>query len=201
MLISIGSYDLCDGTFLGGVAVSDLRLRFTRGIEIVQELGTIDPVTYDRGTRRLDLSFTVHRSHASIKDAELFIGNHENAVPQSGAIKITSGGITTTVYVLSGFIVDIQLVRQIGSTTSHSYQIVGGVFDVHPGRPQTLNQVISTGVSIGLWPTMAVPTPTTLTEVIDAGTTLGLWPSGPVPVTPTTLNEVIAAGTALDLWL
>ncbi len=201
MLISIGAYDLCDGTFAGGVAASDLRLGFTRGIEVVQELGTPDPVTFDRGTRTLTLSFTVHRVHASIKDAELFIGNHEHAVPQSGAIKLVTTGISASiVFIISGFLTDIQLLRQIGATTSHGYKIVGGVFDSKPGRPTTLNQVISTGVSIGLWPTMTVATPTTLTEVIDAGTTLGLWPSGPVPVTPTTLNEVIAAGTALALW-
>ena len=120
--------------------------------------------------------------------------------PQSGVVKLTTAG-GSIAFMANGFVVDIQLVQEIGSTTKHSYQIVGGVFDIHPGRPQTLNQVISTGVAIGLWPTLTVPTPTTLTEVIDAGTTLTLWPSGPVPVTPTTLNEVIAAGTALNLWL
>jgi hypothetical protein len=200
MLISIGDYDFCDGTLAGGFAASDLRLRFTRGIEVVQALGSIAPVTYDRLTRTSNLSFSVQRTHASIKASELFIGNHEVLVPQSGPVKLTTAG-GTIAFIANAFVVDIQLVQEIGSTTKHSYQIVGGVFDTHPGRPQTLNQVISTGVSLGLWPTMTVPTPTTLTEVIDAGTTLGLWPSGPVPVTPTTLNEVIAAGVALGLWL
>ncbi len=200
MLISIGAYDLCDGTLAGGFAAGNLRLRFTRGIEVVQGMGDVTPTLFDRGTRRLDLSFTIQRVHASIKASELFIGNHQNEVPRTGAIKLTSSS-SGTIFILNGFLTDIQLVQEIGATTSHSYQIVGGVFDTHPGRPQTLNQVISTGVSIGLWPVIGVPTPTTLTEVIDAGTTLGLWPSGPVPVTPTTLNEVIAAGTALGLWL
>lgn len=200
MLVSLGSYDLCDGTFSGGFAASDLRLRFTRGIEVVQELGELSPVTFDRGTRNLELSFTVHRVHASINAADVFIGNHDTQVPRNQAIKLTTTG-SATIFILSGFLTDIQLIRQIGATTSHSYKIVGGVFDEHPSRPTTLNQVINTGVSIGLWPTMSVPTPTTLTEVIDAGTSLGLWPSVDVPVTPTTLNEVIAAGTALDLWL
>ncbi len=166
----------------------------------MQQLQTAAPTTYDRGTRAGNLSFTVQRTHASIKASELFIGNHENLVPQSGVVKLTTEG-GSIAFMANGFVIDIQLVQEIGSTTKHSYQIVGGVFDVHPGRPQTLNQVISTGIALGLWPTMAVPTPTTLTEVIDAGTTLGLWPGGPVPVTPTTLNEVIAAGVALGLWL
>jgi len=200
MLISIGSYDLCDGTLANGFAAGNLRLRFTRGIEVVQGLGDVPPTLFDRGTRRLDLSFTIQRVHASIKASESFIGNHPNQVPQSGAIKLTTSG-SEAIFILNGFVTDIQLIQEIGATTAHSYQIVGGLFDIHPQRPRTLNEVISTGVSIGLWPTMTVPTPTTLTEVIDAGTTLGLWPSGPVPVTPTTLNQVIAAGTALDLWL
>ncbi len=199
MLISISDYDLCDGTTAGGVAVGALRLRFTRGIESVQELAAPNPVTYDRGTRTLDLSFTVQRNHASIRASELFIGNHENAVPQFGLVKLTTT-FGTIAYVTNGFLVDLQLASYIGSTTTHSYRIVGGVFTIHPARPTTLNQVISTGIVLGLWPTMSVPTPTTLTEVIDAGTTLGLWPSGPVPATPTTLNEVIAGGTALNLW-
>ena len=126
--------------------------------------------TYDRLTRTSNLSFTVQRTHASIKASELFIGNHENLVPQSGPVKLTTAG-GTIAFIANAFVVDIQLVQEIGATTKHSYQIVGGVFDTHPGRPQTLNQVISTGVALGLWPTMTVPTPTTLTEVIDAGTT------------------------------
>ncbi len=198
MLIAISDYDLCDGTLAGGIAANALRLRFTRGIEVVQELAAANPVTFDRGTRTLDLSFTVQRNHASIRAAELFIGNHENAVPQFGLVKLTTT-FGTIAYITNGFLVDIQLASYIGSTTTHSYRIVGGVFTIHPARPTTLNQVISTGIVIGLWPG-TVATPTTLTEVIDAGTTLGLWPSGPVPVTPTTLNEVIAGGTALDLW-
>ncbi len=200
MLISIGDYDFCDGSFELNVSVLNLRLRFTRGIEVVQAIGEANPVTFDRGTRTLDLSFTVQRNHSSIRASELFIGNHENAVPQTGRIKLTTTG-GTIAYVENGMLVEIQLASYIGATTTHTYRIVGGVFYLYPARPTTLNQVINTGILIGLWPTMAVATPTTLTEVIDAGTTLGLWPSGPVPVTPTTLNEVIAGGTALNLWL
>jgi hypothetical protein len=200
MLISIGAYDLCNGTVSGGFAASDMRLRFTRGIEIVLGLDLTSPQTFDRETRTLDLSFNVMRVHASIRASELFIGNHENEVPQAGVVKlVTQNG--TTAFVANGVLVNIQLVNEIGATTKHAYRIIGGVFDVHAGRPQTLNQVIITGISIGLWPTISIPTPTTLIEVIDAGSSLGLWPSGPVPSSPTSLTEVIAAGTALDLWL
>ncbi len=200
MLISIGDYDFCDGSFALNVSALNLRLRFTRGIEVVQAIGAANPVTFDRGMRTLDLSFTVQRNHSSIRASELFIGNHENDVPQTGRIKLTTTG-GTIAYVENGMLVEIQLASYIGATTTHSYRIVGGVFYLYLARPETLNQVINTGILIGLWPTMAVATPTTLTEVIDAGTTLGLWPSGPVPVTPTTLNEVISGGTALNLWL
>ncbi len=199
MLISISDYDLCDGTIAGGVAAVALRLRFTRGIEAVQELAAANPVTFDRGTRTLDLSFTVQRNHASIRASELFIGNHENAVPQTGLVKLTTTE-GTTVFITNGFLVDLQLASYIGATTTHSYRIVGGVFTDLPARPFTSNNVILTGKVINLWPTMSVPVPTTLTEAIDAGTTLGLWPSVLVPVIPTTLNELIDAGTVLGLW-
>ncbi len=199
MLVSISDYDFCDGSFALNTSAKDFRLRFTRGIEAVQELAAANPVTYDRGTRTSNVSFTVQRNHASIRASELFIGNHENEVPQFGLVKLTTT-LGTIAYITNAILTDIQLASYIGTTTTHNYQIAGGVFTVYPARPTTLNQVISTGIVIGLWPTMSVATPTTLTEVIDAGTTLGLWPSGPVPVTPTTLNEVIAGGTALNLW-
>ncbi len=203
MLISIGFYDLCDGTLEGGFAATDLRLRFTRGIEVVQELGDAAPVTYDRGTRTIDLSFTVARVHPSAKEAEIFTVKHNDSVPDTGVIALTtaSGAVA---FITNGILVGLDLISQIGATTFYSYKITGGVFTgiVPPpvARPNTLNEVINTGIVLGLWPVIGVPTPSTLTEVIDAGTTLGLWPSGPVPITPTTLNEVISAGTALDLW-
>ncbi len=204
MLISIGFYDLCDGTLEGGVAATDLRLRFTRGIEVVQELGEETPVTYDRGTRTLDLSFTVARVHSSIKEAEVFIVKHNDTVPNTGVIALTTAN-GTVAFITNGIIIELDLITQIGATTYHNYHIVGGVFSgiVPPpvARPNTLNEVINAGIVLGLWPVVGVPTPTTLTEVIDAGTTLALWPSVPVPITPTTLNEVIAGGTALGLWL
>ncbi len=203
MFITIGEYELCDGTLSRGFAATDLRLRITRSIEVVQALGVADPSTYDRGTRTIDLSFTVTRVHASIKEAEVFFSKHENSVPQSGSVKLTSSNGLVVAFIANALLIEFRLISQIGASTFITYHIVGGLFSVTqgPSRPETLNQVISSGVRLGLWPVPGVPVPTTLTEVIDAGTTLGLWPSIPVPVTPTTLNEVIAAGTALNLWL
>ncbi len=204
MLIAIGSYPLCNGTLEGGMSAGDMRLRFTRAIEVVQPLGEGTPATYDRGTRTIDLSFTVARVHVSIKESEVFIAKHDATVPDSGVVAITTTA-GEVAFIENGILIDFQLQSQIGSTTFYHYHITGGLFfgiQQRPtARPTTLNEVISTGIEIGLWPTITVDVPTTLTEVIDAGTTLGLWPSIPVPSTPTTLNEVIAAGTALDLWI
>lgn len=203
MLISIGFYDLCDGTISGGIAATNLRLRFTRGIEVVQGLGDAVPQTYDRGTRTIDLSFTVARVHSSIKESEVFIAKHDDVIPNTGVVALTTTG-GEVAFIVNGILTEMHLISQIGATTFHSYRITGGVFTgIQPppvARPTTLNEVINAGILLGLWPVIGVPTPTTLTEVIDAGTTLALWPSVPVPVTPTTLNEVIAAGTALNLW-
>ncbi len=203
MLIAIGSYPLCNGTIEGGLAATNLRLRFTRSIEVVQELGSSNPATFDRGTRTIDLSFTITRVHESIKEAEVFISKHNDTVPDSGIVALTTTA-GEVAFIANGVAVEFQLISQIGSATFFSYRITGGMFfGIQPtptDRPTTLNEVINTGIEIGLWPTITVPVPTTLTEVIDAGTSLGLWPSVPVPVTPTTLNEVIAGGTALNLW-
>ncbi len=203
MLISIGPYALCDGTIDGGMSATNLRLRYTRAIEVVQGLGSTNPATFDRGARTIDLSFTVTRVHPSIKEAEVFIAKHDSTVPDSGVIALTTTG-GEVAFIANGIAVELQVISQIGASVFYSYRITGGLFfGIQPtptNRPTTLNEVINTGIEIGLWPTIDVPVPTTLTEVIDAGTTLGLWPSGPVPVTPTTLNGVIAGGTALNLW-
>ncbi len=132
MLISIAAYDLCDGTNVGGVAASDLRYRVTRAIDVVLALRSTVPFTYDRHTRTADVAFTVKRTHDTVEDAEYFAANHENDLPQSGAVKITSQDGTIVSYLTNAKLIDHHLIFQIGATTFHSYHIVGGIQDVTP---------------------------------------------------------------------
>ncbi len=141
MLISIRDYPICGGTLSGGVAATDLRLRFSRSIEVVQGLGAVNPTLYDRGTRTIDLSFTVTRNHGTIESADVFIAKHERSIPQSGPVKLEtmSGSVA---YVTNGVLVDFQLINQIGSTTSHSYHITGGLFIT---IPQEFSYILTEG--------------------------------------------------------
>ena len=70
MLVSIGTYDICDGTLAGGVAVSDLRLLADRLFEFVVPVSDFDSLTLDRVNTTCDITFTVKRTFASKSAAE-----------------------------------------------------------------------------------------------------------------------------------
>jgi hypothetical protein len=127
MLASIGAYDFTGGSMVGDVALSDLRLHVDRGLEVVAPLDGLVPVLFDRRTHKIDITFTVRRCHASIKAAEQYIIDHENLIPQSGDVKLTSASGLVR-YVLNAVLLSHQLTQQVGSTTFHAYHIVGGPF-------------------------------------------------------------------------
>ncbi len=134
MLVSIGAYDLCDGTLTGGVAISDLRLNIERGFDVVIPVDEVSPVLLDRFTSKSDLSFTIKRVHADLDASEDFIIELEETLPRSGSVKLVSSDGTIR-YIPNGFVVAHNLIQQIGATTFHEYRIVGGptnVTDVSP---------------------------------------------------------------------
>lgn len=129
MLVSIGNYNLCDGTRSGGVGTSGLRFRVERAIQVFAPLRAVDPQTFDRAGRKVTLSFSVARTHASQDAADVFVLEHEDTLPSSGIVTITArkpNGQTIVRYVPNGKITDHQLDEQIGVTTRHSYTLVGG---------------------------------------------------------------------------
>ncbi len=144
MLCSIGSYFLADGTLANGFSLSGLRFRITRIFDVVIPIGEVSPVLYDRNKRRADISFNVQRVHASIKDAENYINVHEATVPRTGDIKlyVSVYGITTSTpvaLVVNGSLLSQELVREIGATTEHHYEITGSLlFTVIPGTDKLL---------------------------------------------------------------
>jgi hypothetical protein len=126
MLVSIGAYDICDGTLAGGVAISDLRPANTRLFDVVVPLDN-DVTLFDRTNTTCDLTLTVARTHASLQDSEQFILQLDNNLPTSGAVTFTTTGPTpTTRTIPNGFIVSHELIQEQGSTTFHQYRIVGG---------------------------------------------------------------------------
>ncbi len=127
MLISIGAYDICDGTLTGGVAISDLRLKSDRLFEFVVPIGDVDCTLFDRVNSKTDLSFTVQRTHANQIVAETFILQLDNNLPTSGAVTLTTTGPTPDTRVIeTGYLVGHELVDERGATTIHQYHITGG---------------------------------------------------------------------------
>lgn len=124
MLVKIGSYDICDGTLSGGVAIGQLRYGVDRVIEVVVPLELVDPETFDRGGRKTTINFTVQRTHSSAGSAEEFIAGLDQDLPSSGTVLLTfTSGVTMAIP--NGKIMNHSS-AQLGSLTTTNYTIVGG---------------------------------------------------------------------------
>jgi hypothetical protein len=127
MLVSIGAYDICDGTLAGGVSVSELRLKSDRLFEFVVPIGDIDSLLFDRVNSKTDITFTVRRTLDSKPTAERFILQLDNMLPTSGTVTLTTTGPTPFTRVIpDGFVVDHALLGEYGATVFHQYHIIGG---------------------------------------------------------------------------
>ena len=139
MLCSINDYYLADGTISGGFALTGLRLRMQRYFDVVIPIAALDPVLLDRNKRRADISFTVQRVHATIKDAEIFCADHDATIPRTGDIKLISmpevfTSTTIIALIVNGALLSHELVKQIGKFTEHAYRIAGSpIFAPTPG--------------------------------------------------------------------
>jgi len=129
MLVSIGNYALCDGTRAGGVGVSRLRLHIDRQIQVQDLFRAPTVTTFDRGNRRVTVTFDVSRTFPSQDAADIFILTHEDTLPASGIVTFTAfktNGQTMIRWLAGGKVQSHELVQQIGVTTCHQYVIVGG---------------------------------------------------------------------------
>lgn len=108
------------------------------------KLNQVGPVLLDRNHHRVNVSFSVSRVHASIKDAEDYILAHDELIPRTGNAKliVSSDGITIgTPYalIINGALISHELVLQYGMFTQHAYNIVGApLFPVVPGTDKML---------------------------------------------------------------
>jgi len=127
MLVSIGSYSLCDGTLGGGVAISDLNPRNTRLFDVVTPLDDNDTTLFDRVNTTCDITLTVKRSFPTHETAEKFLLQLDSILPTSGTVTFTTTGPTPTTRIIpNGYIVDHALVMELGATVFHQYHIIGG---------------------------------------------------------------------------
>jgi hypothetical protein len=127
MLVSIGTYAICDGTLTGGVAISDLRLRSDRLFDSVVPVGDVALTFFDRITSTTDVTFIVQRTFGSVRTAEKFILQLDTLLPASGALTFTTTGPSPDSRVIpNGFVLEHSLLQEQGATTFHQYHVVGG---------------------------------------------------------------------------
>ena len=125
MLVSIGSYDICDGTTSGGVAIGQARVQMDRVFDVVVPLQQLNPELFDRTCRKITFTFTVQVIHADAEASELFILDLDSDLPSSGTVKLTPTNSTDYRYIPDGFVVNHQS-QQNGATSTTTYTIVGG---------------------------------------------------------------------------
>ena len=129
MLVSIGTFQLCDGTRAGGVGVTRLRFKVDRKIQVQEIFRAPEITTFDRGNRKTTATFEVSRTFPTQEEADVYILNHEATIPSSGTVAFTAfqpNGQKVVRYLAPGNVLAHELVEQIGVTTRHQYTIVGG---------------------------------------------------------------------------
>lgn len=129
MLVSIGTFKLCDGTREGGVGVTRLKFHVDRKIQVQEVFRAEEVITFDRGNRRTTASFEVSRTFPTQEEADVYVLTHEDTLPSSGMVAFTAvqpNGQKVVRYLAGGKVARHELVEQIGVTTRHQYTIVGG---------------------------------------------------------------------------
>jgi hypothetical protein len=129
MLVSIGTFQLCDGTRTGGVGVTRLRFRVQRKLQVAELFRGEEIETFDRGNRETTALFEVSRTFPTQEAADVYILQHEDTIPSSGIVTFTAfqpNGQKVVRYLADGKVRTHELVEQIGVTTRHQYTIIGG---------------------------------------------------------------------------
>jgi hypothetical protein len=123
MLVSIGSYDICDGTLSGGVAIGQLQLKVDRITDVVIPIGEADPVLFDRVGRTSDITFQVERVHADWDTASAFLLDLDGAIPSIGIVLLVFDSGSRSI---PNALIRSHSSSQVGATTRTVYNISGG---------------------------------------------------------------------------
>jgi hypothetical protein len=139
MLVSIGSFPLCDGTRANGVGLTNLRFKVDRKIQVAEVFRGPEVETFDRGNRKTTATFEIIRTFASQEAADVYVLNHDATIPSSGLVAFTAiqpNGQKVVRYLPGGVVQSHELLEQIGVTTRHHYTLIGGIMQQAP--PSTL---------------------------------------------------------------
>jgi hypothetical protein len=138
MLVSIGTYALCDGTRPGGVGITGLRFRVQRKIQVAEWFRAQEIETFDRGNRETTVTFEVAQTFPTLEEAEVFVLTQEDNIPASGTVTFTAmkpNGQKVVRYLAGGKVQSHELIEQIGVTTRYRYTIIGGMIQqTQPGN-------------------------------------------------------------------
>ena len=129
MLVSIGTYALCDGTRSGGVGTTQMRFRVDREIQVQKIFRAGEVMTYDRGNRKTTVTFEVAYTFPDLETADVFVLTQEDNIPATGIVTFTAtkpNGQKVIRYLANGKITNHELTEDIGLTKKYSYTIVGG---------------------------------------------------------------------------
>jgi hypothetical protein len=129
MLVSIGTFALCNGTRSGGIGITRLRFRVRRKLQVAEWFRAQEVETFDRGNRETMVTFEISRTFATQEAADVYVLQHEETVPSAGVVTFTAfqpNGQKVVRYLADGKVQTHELVEQIGVTTRHQYAIIGG---------------------------------------------------------------------------
>jgi hypothetical protein len=123
------TFDVCKGV-VSDEFTEDLRIN---GMEMVQEcqfLRAVVSKSYARGNTRTRVSFRMTKEHADMQTCEAFLLERHSEIPKTGdllfsAESATGSGRTRTLSDAALFSHDR---TQIGVTSIHSFEFVGGDF-------------------------------------------------------------------------
>lgn len=119
--------------------VRNFRLEAERSVQEGRLLRAAAAAFFDRANARTRVSFEVTRSHASVREAEAFLLNHEQALPPTGLAVFTAvndAGAATTRYLADAVLESVEG-SGAGTGTRHRYVLRGGPLQTTAPAPAT----------------------------------------------------------------
>jgi hypothetical protein len=108
----------------------DMALEFTGLLQVASFLRASHATPIDRGNRTAELRFSVLRRHGSVAEATEFLLTHGAGLADlEGTARLHSEGPSRASFQLSPAVLRRVQGVQEGTTTTHSYTIVGGILD------------------------------------------------------------------------
>jgi len=132
-------------------STSGLRVNGQQITQEVEFFRAPSRVFYPRGNRANVVSFSVTRTHGSLREAEAFILTHQGDLPNSGDVFFICGTpADNQVVTLPGAVLESDEGYIIGTSSTFSYEIRGGVFrtDITPGPEPDMSTIRRAEVSL-----------------------------------------------------